>query len=71
MPILKETIEILFQESLVKVLFSTETFSMGYGCIVHIVPYSVMEMEMVMVMVFVFSVQFEYARQDCGIHELS
>jgi ATP-dependent RNA helicase DOB1 len=29
LPILKEVIEILFQESLVKVLFATETFSMG------------------------------------------
>lgn len=29
LPILKEVVEILFQESLVKVLFSTETFSMG------------------------------------------
>ena len=29
LPILKEVIEILFQEGLVKVLFSTETFSMG------------------------------------------
>ncbi|CAI2350159.1 unnamed protein product [Caenorhabditis sp. 36 PRJEB53466] len=29
MPILKETIEILFGEGLVKVLFATETFSMG------------------------------------------
>lgn len=29
MPILKEVIEILFQEGLIKALFSTETFSMG------------------------------------------
>lgn len=29
LPILKEVIEILFQEGLLKVLFSTETFSMG------------------------------------------
>ena len=29
LPILKETIEILFQEGLVKVLFATETFSIG------------------------------------------
>jgi ATP-dependent RNA helicase DOB1 len=29
LPILKEVIEILFQESLIKVLFSTETFSLG------------------------------------------
>ncbi|XXQ38758.1 Helicase ATP-binding domain-containing protein [Plasmodiophora brassicae] len=29
LPIVKEVIEILFQESLLKVLFSTETFSMG------------------------------------------
>jgi ATP-dependent RNA helicase DOB1 len=29
LPIIKEVIEILFQEGLVKVLFSTETFSMG------------------------------------------
>lgn len=29
LPILKETIEILFQESLIKVLFATETFSIG------------------------------------------
>lgn len=29
LPIVKEAIEILFQESLIKVLFSTETFSMG------------------------------------------
>jgi ATP-dependent RNA helicase DOB1 len=29
LPILKEVIEILFQESLLKVLFATETFSMG------------------------------------------
>ncbi|UKJ90467.2 ATP-dependent RNA helicase [Theileria orientalis] len=29
LPIIKEIIEILFQESLLKVLFSTETFSMG------------------------------------------
>jgi ATP-dependent RNA helicase DOB1 len=29
LPILKEVIEILFQEGLIKALFSTETFSMG------------------------------------------
>jgi ATP-dependent RNA helicase DOB1 len=29
LPILKETIEILFQEGLLKVLFATETFSIG------------------------------------------
>lgn len=29
LPILKELIEILFQEQLVKVLFATETFAMG------------------------------------------
>ncbi len=29
LPILKEVIEILFQESLIKVIFTTETFSMG------------------------------------------
>lgn len=29
LPILKETIEILFGEGLIKVLFATETFSMG------------------------------------------
>lgn len=29
LPIIKEVIEILFQEGLVKALFSTETFSMG------------------------------------------
>jgi len=29
LPILKEVVEILFQESLIKVLFSTETFAMG------------------------------------------
>lgn len=29
LPILKELVEILFQESLVKVLFATETFAMG------------------------------------------
>ena len=29
LPILKETIEILFQEGLIKVLFATETFSLG------------------------------------------
>jgi len=29
LPILKELIEILFQEQLVKILFATETFAMG------------------------------------------
>jgi ATP-dependent RNA helicase DOB1 len=29
LPLLKEVIEILFQEGLIKVLFATETFSMG------------------------------------------
>ncbi len=29
LPLLKEVIEILFQEGLVKALFATETFSMG------------------------------------------
>ena len=29
LPIVKESIELIFQEGLVKVLFSTETFSMG------------------------------------------
>ena len=29
LPIIKEVVEILFQEGLIKVLFSTETFSMG------------------------------------------
>lgn len=29
LPILKEVIEILFQEGLLKVLFATETFSIG------------------------------------------
>jgi ATP-dependent RNA helicase DOB1 len=29
LPLLKEVVELLFQEGLLKVLFSTETFSMG------------------------------------------
>lgn len=29
LPIMKETIEVLFQENLLKVLFATETFSIG------------------------------------------
>ncbi|KAG1668857.1 hypothetical protein FOA52_004952 [Chlamydomonas sp. UWO 241] len=29
LPILKEVVEVLFQESLIKVLFATETFAMG------------------------------------------
>lgn len=29
LPLLKETIEILFSEGLIKVLFATETFAMG------------------------------------------
>jgi ATP-dependent RNA helicase DOB1 len=29
LPIIKEVIELLFQESLLKILFTTETFSMG------------------------------------------
>src|ERR1700734_1671356 len=29
LPILKEVVEILFQESLIKVLFATETFALG------------------------------------------
>ena len=29
LPILKETVELMFQEGFIKVLFSTETFSMG------------------------------------------
>ena len=29
LPLLKETIEILFAEGLIKVLFATETFAMG------------------------------------------
>lgn len=29
LPIIKETIEILFQEGLLKILFATETFAMG------------------------------------------
>jgi len=33
LPILKETIEILFQEGLIKVLFATETFSIGVNAV--------------------------------------
>jgi len=33
LPILKEVIEILFQESLIKVLFATETFSIVSTCL--------------------------------------
>lgn len=29
LPIIKEVVEILFQEGLIKILFSTETFAMG------------------------------------------
>ena len=36
LPILREVIEILFQESLVKVLFATETFAMGTIHITHL-----------------------------------
>ena len=32
LPIIKEVIEILFQEGLLKVLFATETFSTGLKC---------------------------------------
>lgn len=35
LPILKEVIEILFQEGLIKVLFATETFSIGKSPRVH------------------------------------
>lgn len=40
LPILKEVIEILFQESLVKCLFATETFAMGINMPAKTVPTS-------------------------------
>ena len=40
LPILKEVIEILFQESLVKWLFATETFAMGINMPAKTVPTS-------------------------------
>lgn len=43
LPILKEVIEILFQESLVKCLFATETFAMGINMPAKTVPTSHMQ----------------------------
>nr|CAB3266089.1 superkiller viralicidic activity 2-like 2 [Phallusia mammillata] len=40
LPILKETIEILFSEGLIKVLFATETFSMGVNMPAHTVVFT-------------------------------
>lgn len=40
LPILKETIEILFQEGLIKVLFATETFSIGLNMPARTVVFS-------------------------------
>jgi ATP-dependent RNA helicase DOB1 len=40
LPILKELIEILFQEGLVKVLFTTETFAMGLNMPARTVVFS-------------------------------
>ena len=43
LPIVKEVIEILFQESLIKVLFTTETFSMGINMPAKTVIFSSIE----------------------------
>uniref|UniRef100_H2ZE09 Exosome RNA helicase MTR4 n=2 Tax=Ciona savignyi TaxID=51511 RepID=H2ZE09_CIOSA len=40
LPIIKETIEILFSEGLIKVLFATETFSMGVNMPAHTVIFT-------------------------------
>nr|XP_002131169.1 exosome RNA helicase MTR4 [Ciona intestinalis] len=40
LPIIKETIEILFSEGLIKVLFATETFSMGVNMPAHTVVFT-------------------------------
>lgn len=43
LPILKETIEILFQENLIKVLFATETFSIGLNMPAKTVVFTTVE----------------------------
>merc|ERR1740121_3208721 len=43
LPMLKEVVEILFQESLLKVLFSTETFAMGINMPAKTVVFTNME----------------------------
>ncbi|KAJ2906964.1 ATP-dependent RNA helicase DOB1 [Zalerion maritima] len=43
LPILKETIEILFQEGLIKVLFATETFSIGLNMPAKTVVFTAVE----------------------------
>jgi ATP-dependent RNA helicase DOB1 len=43
LPILKETIEILFQENLIKVLFATETFSIGLNMPARTVVFTTVE----------------------------
>jgi ATP-dependent RNA helicase DOB1 len=43
LPILKETIEILFQENLIKVLFATETFSIGLNMPARTVVFTAVE----------------------------
>ncbi|KAG0652279.1 ATP-dependent RNA helicase [Hyphodiscus hymeniophilus] len=43
LPILKETIEILFQENLIKVLFATETFSIGLNMPAKTVVFTAVE----------------------------
>ncbi|CAG8740897.1 3105_t:CDS:2, partial [Acaulospora colombiana] len=40
LPIMKETVELLFQESLIKVLFATETFAMGLNMPARTVVFS-------------------------------
>lgn len=40
LPIIKEIVELLFQEGLIKVLFSTETFSMGVNMPTRTVVFS-------------------------------
>ena len=42
-PIVKEVIELLFQEGLLKVLFTTETFSMGINMPAKTVVFTSME----------------------------
>ena len=43
LPILKEIIELLFQEGFVKVLFATETFAMGVNMPARTVVFTVLE----------------------------
>jgi ATP-dependent RNA helicase DOB1 len=69
LPILKEIVEILFSEGLIKTLFATETFSIGTCFVVNVLLFKVRCDLHVLTITFLHHFRYQYASKNSGFYK--